>query len=53
MMLGLFGFMDLMIIIKWNTNYFGQEQYSPSIITTMVGLFLDGGKVQGLELFAG
>lgn len=53
MMLCLFGYMDLMIVIKWCSNYFGIESQAPSIITTMVGLFLDGGKVQGLYLFPG
>jgi V-type H+-transporting ATPase subunit a len=53
MMVALFGWMDLMIIIKWCTNYFGQESVSPSIITIMVDLFLSGGKVAGLSLFTG
>lgn len=53
MMLGLFGLMDLMIVIKWNTNYKGIENKAPSIITTMVGLFLEGGKVEGQQLFMG
>lgn len=48
MMLCLFGYMDLMIIIKWCSNYLGVEHQAPSIITTMVGMFLDGGRVQGL-----
>jgi len=45
MLLCLFGYMDVMIIIKWCTNYFGQEHLAPSIITTMVGMFLEHGKV--------
>jgi len=54
MMLALFGFMDLLIIVKWCTNYFGQTDQAPSIITMMVGLFLNAGKVtDGLELFSG
>ena len=48
MMLALFGYMDLMIISKWLTNYKGVEHNAPSIITMMVGLFLEGGKVKGL-----
>lgn len=47
MLLCLFGYMDLMIIIKWCTNYYGQEHLAPSIITTMVGIFLESGRVQG------
>jgi len=45
MLLALFGYMDLMIIIKWCTNYFGMESKAPSIITTVVDMFLDKGKV--------
>lgn len=45
MLLCLFGYMDIMIIIKWCTNYFGQEHLAPSIITIMVGMFLESGKV--------
>jgi V-type H+-transporting ATPase subunit a len=41
----LFGYMDLMIIVKWCTNYYGQEHLAPSIISMMVGMFLEGGKV--------
>lgn len=45
MMLCLFGYMDLMIIIKWHTNYEGVEYEAPSIITLMVGLFLELGVI--------
>lgn len=48
MLLCLFGYMDLMILIKWCTNYNGSEYLAPSIITTMVGIFLESGRVQGL-----
>ena len=53
MLLSLFGYMDLLIIIKWNTNYLGIEHEAPSIISTVVGMFLSGGKVPGKELFPG
>jgi V-type H+-transporting ATPase subunit a len=53
MLLCLFGYMDLLIIIKWLTNYLGQEHTAPSIITTMVGMFLESGRVQGQPLFWG
>ena len=53
MLLCLFGYMDLLIIIKWRTNYLGQEHTAPSIITTMVGMFLESGRVQGQPLFWG
>ena len=41
----LFGFMDLLIVVKWLTNWEGQEGFSPSIITVMINMFLDQGKV--------
>jgi V-type H+-transporting ATPase subunit a len=33
LLLSLFGFMDLMIITKWLTNYQGNEHNAPSVIT--------------------
>jgi V-type H+-transporting ATPase subunit a len=45
MMLALFGYMDLLIILKWLTDYSGKENEAPSIITTMIAVFLEGGKV--------
>mgnify|MGYP000022209787 CR=1 FL=1 len=36
--------MDFMIIIKWLTNWEGQESYAPSVITTMIDMFLNMGK---------
>lgn len=53
-MLALFGWMDLLIILKWlvpkdiTTNYpplsaeRNATQYSPPIITTMIDIFLSG-----------
>jgi V-type H+-transporting ATPase subunit a len=32
-LLALFGFMDLLIILKWLTNWHGRENEAPSIIT--------------------
>eukprot|EP00347_Sterkiella_histriomuscorum_P000740 403374687 len=43
----LFGYMDALIIIKWCTNYAGIEHEAPSIITTMINMALNGGKVDG------
>jgi V-type H+-transporting ATPase subunit a len=43
-LLCLFGFMDLMIIIKWLTNWEGKEMYAPSIIGTMIDMFLNLGQ---------
>lgn len=42
--LGLFGFMDFLIIQKWLTDYSGREIDAPSIITTMISMFLGGGE---------
>ena len=32
-LLALFGFMDLLIILKWLTDYSGREHDAPSVIT--------------------
>jgi V-type H+-transporting ATPase subunit a len=53
MLLALFGYMDLLVIIKWCTDYHGMTHEAPAIITTMVGMFLSGGTVVGKELFPG
>ena len=45
MMLMLFGYMDLMILIKWLTDYSEDSSEAPSIITLMVGMFLDKGRI--------
>jgi len=39
--------MDSLIIIKWLTNYQGDEHSAPSIISTMINLALNGGKIDG------
>lgn len=46
----LFGFMDLMIIIKWLTDYTGRENEAPAIITQMINMFLNGGEINGSSL---
>jgi hypothetical protein len=46
--------MDLLILIKWHTDYTGVESKAPSIITTMVNMFLGGGLPEGMTpLFTG
>jgi|694.fasta_scaffold141511_1 hypothetical protein len=45
--------MDIMIILKWLTNYKGYEDKAPGIISTMSNIFLDGGRVDGWQLFPG
>eukprot|EP00350_Pseudokeronopsis_sp_OXSARD2_P008828 CAMPEP_0170543304 /NCGR_PEP_ID=MMETSP0211-20121228/2463_1 /TAXON_ID=311385 /ORGANISM="Pseudokeronopsis sp., Strain OXSARD2" /LENGTH=165 /DNA_ID=CAMNT_0010846639 /DNA_START=1839 /DNA_END=2336 /DNA_ORIENTATION=+ len=47
LLLLLFGYMDLLIIIKWLTNYSGHEYQAPSIITTMINIPLAGGYIKG------
>ena len=41
----LFGFMDLLIIVKWLTVWTNNSGKSPSIITIMINMFLNQGKV--------
>lgn len=43
-MLALFGYMDLMIIMKWLTNWEGRTANAPSIISTMIDMFLNFGQ---------
>ena len=49
-LLALFGFMDLMIILKWLTDYTGRESQAPSIITQMINNALKGGEINGAPL---
>lgn len=46
----LFGFMDLLIILKWLTDYKGKESLAPSIITQTINNFLSLGKINGSPL---
>lgn len=52
-MILLFGYMDFMIIVKWLSNYQGYENEAPNIISTMTGIFLENGRVDGRPLFYG
>lgn len=47
LILSLFGYMDMLIIIKWLTNYEGKESLAPSIINTMINIPLKGGLIEG------
>jgi len=47
LLLSLFGYMDLLIVLKWLTNYTGHESEAPSIISTMINLALKGGQIDG------
>ncbi len=47
MMVSLFGYMNLLIIIKWLTDYTGKEYTAPSIINTMINIPLKSGTING------
>lgn len=50
LLLGLFGLMDTLIIVKWLTNWEatpGGTSAAPSIISTMIGMGLKFGVVEG------
>ena len=49
-LLAMFGYMDLLIIIKWLTNYSGHESLAPSIISQTINNFLSFGKINGSAL---
>ena len=51
MFIAMFGYMDLLIVIKWLTNYNGKTDQAPSIINTMVAMFLGGGEIKGQPFF--
>jgi len=42
-MMCMFGYMDMLIVWKWLTDWEGRTMYSPSIISTMIDMFLNGG----------
>ena len=43
--------MDVMIIVKWLTNYEGNESNAPYIVTQMINLFLSSGEIDGSVLW--
>ena len=43
LMSSMFGYMDVLIVLKWLTDYTGIEGEAPSIIQLMIGMFLNGG----------
>ncbi|CAI2384160.1 unnamed protein product [Moneuplotes crassus] len=47
LLLALFGYMDLLIILKWLSNYSGEEHMAPSIINTMINIPLKGAMIEG------
>jgi hypothetical protein len=42
--------MDLLIVVKWLTDYSDRETFSPSIISQMINNFLHGGAINGSSL---
>lgn len=46
LLLGLFGFMNMIIITKWTVDYSGREDEAPGIVNTMINLFLNFGEQQ-------
>lgn len=42
----MFGYMDLLILIKWNTDWvaMGEQSRAPSIVNQMIELFLNYGE---------
>ena len=44
-LLALFGYMDFLIIVKWLTDFEGREDKAPSIIQTMIQMFIGMGAI--------
>lgn len=47
----LFGYMIIMIFIKWSTDWTGKSDKAPSIITLLMNIFLKGGDVENKPLW--
>lgn len=52
LLVGLFGYMDLLIVIKWLTDYTGIEGQAPSIINTMINIPLKGALIEGIPFIS-
>lgn len=48
-MASMFGYMDLLIVVKWLTDWSANTGRSPSIVGMMVGMFLKAGEVDPNE----
>ena len=44
-LLALFGYMDFLIVVKWLTDFTGREGQAPSIIQTMIAMFINMGAI--------
>eukprot|EP00826_Nyctotherus_ovalis_P045669 TRINITY_DN5077_c0_g1_i4.p1 TRINITY_DN5077_c0_g1~~TRINITY_DN5077_c0_g1_i4.p1 ORF type:complete len:436 (+),score=116.99 TRINITY_DN5077_c0_g1_i4:763-2070(+) len=51
LLVGFFGYMNLMIVIKWLTDWEGNEQEAPSIITLLIGIPLNGSDPGPMPLY--
>lgn len=47
-LLAMFGYMDLLIIMKWATNYDADTSKAPNIITAIINMFIGFGKTTDL-----
>jgi V-type H+-transporting ATPase subunit a len=52
-MVSFFGYMIVMIFIKWSINWKDDTSQAPSIITLLMNIFLKGGSVDGRPLWGG
>lgn len=50
-LLSTFGYMVLMIFIKWNIDYTDRTDEAPSILTTFLNFVLKGGSTDGMSLY--
>ena len=50
-MVGLFGYMNFMIIIKWLHDWRGRENFAPSIITQLLDIFLSLGSTGDKDVY--
>ena len=48
----LFGYMNIMIFIKWSTDWSSDPSKAPSIISLLMKIFLNGGSVVNLIFFS-
>jgi V-type H+-transporting ATPase subunit a len=49
LLLGIFGLMDTLIVAKWLTDYSGRESQAPSIVSSMINMFLNLGRKSSPE----
>lgn len=47
----MFGYMDVLIVFKWLTDWKGNEGNAPSIISQVINNMLKGGELVGDPLF--